>query len=267
MGTRRRVYETALGVCTSLCAALLFAAGAIAAEGAARSDIGPALPAVPPLLGASGEALRGEFGAALRRVEVVVPDTVYEQVGEGSRPAPTGKPAAEPATVEQTRWGRATDGPVSREEYDLAGDRAYRVRWQLDERYEHPLLNDVVARATKRFGRPAYDQTLRAKPGSSRADLRRVGWTLEGRALEIRQLHPFTGGPIFVSVADRAALQAIIDRHGNPLPQPDTTGAWWRRAQRPPSVLKEAERRARLDEIDALLERITTGLAETGLER
>jgi hypothetical protein len=32
-------------------------------------------------------------------------------------------------------------------------------------------------------------------------------------------------------------------------------------------VLKEAERRARLDEIDALLERITTGLAETGLER
>jgi hypothetical protein len=236
LGTRRRVCETAVGVCTSLCAALILAAGAIAAEDAARSDTSRSSLAVPPLLGASGEALRGRFGAALRRVEVVVPDTVHEQA----------------------RWGRATDGPVSREEYDLAADRAYRVRWQLGERYEHPLLNDVVARATKRFGRPIYDQTLRAKPGSSRADLRRVGWTLEGRSLELRQLHPFTGGPIFVSVADRAALQSIIDRHATPLPQPDTTGAWWRRAQRPPSVLKEAERRARLDEIDALLVKIAT---------
>ncbi|MGH7337285.1 MAG: hypothetical protein ACREI7_06895 [Myxococcota bacterium] len=228
--------ETAHGVCASLFVAFLLAAGALAAEGDARSA-GPARLAVPPLLGASGEVLRGRFGEALRRVEV----------------------AAEPAVGDQTRWSRAADGAVSREEYDLAEDRVYRVRWQLAERYDHPLLNEVVARAAQRFGRPAYDQTLRAKPGSARADLRRVGWNLDGRALEIRQLHPFTGGPIFVSLADRAALQAIVDRRETPLPQPDTTGAWWHRAQRPPSALNEAERRTRVDEIGALLDRITSG--------
>ena len=259
MGTRRRVSETALGVCASLFAAVFFAAGALAAEGEARSA-GRAPLAVPPLLGASGEALRGRFGEALRRVEVVVPDTVYEQVLEGS--GGRRRQGAEPAVGEQTRWSRAADGAVSREEYDLAEDRVYRVRWQLAERYEHPLLDEVVARAAKRFGRPAYDQTMRAKPGSARADLRRVGWNLGGRALEIRQLHPFTGGPIFVSLADRAALQAIVDRRETPLPQPDSTGAWWRRAQRPPSALNEAERRTRVDEIGALLDRITSGAAK-----
>jgi hypothetical protein len=259
MGIRRRVSETALGVCASLFAAVLFAGGALAAEGGARSA-GRAPLAVPPLLGASGETLRGEFGDALRRVEVVVPDPLYEQVLEGSR---RGAPAAvEPSVGDQTRWSRAVEGAVSREEYDLAEDRVYRVRWQLAERYEHPLLNEVVVRAAKRFGRPAYDQTLRAKPGSTRADLRRVGWTLDGRALEVRQLHPFTGGPIFVSLADRIALQAIVDRRETPLAQPDTTGAWWHRAQRPPSALKETERRTRVDEIGALLDRITSGAAK-----
>jgi hypothetical protein len=260
LGTRRRVSETALAVCASLFAAFLFPTLAVAAEDEARSGSGPAPLAVPPLLGASREALRGRFGEALRRVDVVVPDTVYEQVLEGLRQdAPTAKVPVEPAVGDQTRWWRAADGAVTREEYDLAEDRVYRVRWQLSERYEHPLLNEVVARAAKRFGRPAYDQTLRAKPGSPRADLRRVGWYLDGRALEIRQLHPFTGGPIFVSLADRAALQAIVDRRKTPLPQPDTTGAWWRRAQQPATALKEAERRARVDEIDALLDRIATG--------
>jgi hypothetical protein len=263
MATRRRGSETVLGACGCLLAAFVCAVAGLAAEDAARSDTGHAPLAVPPLLGTTSEALRGRFGEALRRVEVVVPDTVYEQVLEGSRPAPAGKPPASAAVGEQARWARAADGLASREEYDLARDRVYRVRWQLAERYEHPLLNEVVARAAKRFGRPAYDQTLRAKPGSPRADLRRVGWYLDGRALEIRQLHPFTGGPIFASIADRAALQAIVDRRETPLPQPDRTGAWWDRAQRPPSALKDAERRARVDEIDALLERIAIGSAKS----
>jgi hypothetical protein len=258
MGTRRRGSENVLGVCASLFAALLSAAGARAADDA-RAGTAHAPLAVPALLGASSETLRGRFGEALRHVEVVLSDTAYEQVLEGSRRAPTPKVPGEPAIGDQTRWWRAADGPVSREEYDLAKDRVYRVRWQLAERYEHPLLNEVVARAAKRFGRPAYDQTLRAKPGSPRADLRRVGWYLGGRAVEIRQLHPFTGGPIFASIADREALQAIVDRRETPLPQPDRTGAWWGRAQRPPSALKEGERRARVDEIGALLERIATG--------
>jgi hypothetical protein len=263
-GTRHRESETALGVCISLFAALLlFAAMAVAVEDAARSGSSSAPLALPPLLGASGEALRARFGEALRRVEVVVDDTVYEQVLEESRlGAPATAAPAKPAFGDQTRWSRAADGAVAREEYDLAGDRVYRVRWQLVERYEHPLLNDVVARAAKRFGPPGYDQTLRAKPGSARADLRRVGWNLDGRALEVRQLHPFTGGPIFLTIADRAALQAIVDRRETPLPQPDTTGAWWRRAQRPPSLLTKAERRIRVDEIGALLDRIASGAAK-----
>lgn len=261
MGTRRPASETALGFCASLFATWVFAARALAVGAVPPAGAAPAPLALPPLLGASSETLRARFGDALRRVEVTVPDSLYEQVLEGSRPAPPGKSPAKKAATAQTRWGRAADGAVRREEYDLAEDRVYRVRWHLAEGYEHPLMNEVVARAAQRFGRPAYDQTLRAKPGSPRADLRRAGWTLDGRALEIRQLHPFTGGPIFVSLADRAALQAIVDRHEIPLPQPDTTGAWWRRAQRPPSALKEAERRARVDEIDALLERIATGSA------
>jgi hypothetical protein len=258
MATRRRGSDTILGVCASLFVAFLSAAGASAADEGTRARTGSSPLAVPVLLGASSESLRERFGEALRRVEVVVPETVYEQVLEGSRVAPAPQAPDKPAIGDQTRWWRAADGAVSREEYDLAQDRVYRVRWQLAERYEHPLLNEVVARAAKRFGRPAYDQTLRAKPGSPRADLRRIGWYLDGRALEIRQLHPFTGGPIFASIANRAELQAIVDRRQTPLPQPDRTGAWWGRAQRPPSVLIDAQRRARVDEIGALLERIAS---------
>lgn len=205
----------------------------------------------PAPLGATAAALRERFGDELRPVEAVRSESVFEQIAP-RREEDTGgtEPPTGPA---QLRLARPSSGDVRRVEYDLSEGRVYRVRWRLAERFEHPILGAVVVRVGERLGRPDYDQTLRAELGSERADLRRTGWTLGPRQLEIRQLHPFTGGPIFLSLADVEAMQAIVEAKGVPLPQPETTGAWWRRPQRPPELPTEEERRELVAAIDALV--------------
>ena len=191
-------------------------------------------------------------------MEPVVAESVFAQLPGPERAEDEASPPESPAVAQQ-RLARAAEGPVVRVEYDLAEDRVYRVRWRLAERFERPLMGAVVARLEARLGEPAYDQTLRAKLGSGRADLRRAGWVVGARALEVRQLHPFNGGPLFVSLADRGAMDAIVAARGTALPQPDTTGAWWRRAQRPPTPLSQAERDALATEIDALIAELAAG--------
>ncbi len=226
------------------------ATGTAATESEAEPESAPAALAAP--IGASAGALRARFGEALHEVEPVVAESVFAQLPTPERPAADAPPPDRPVVAQQ-RLARVSEGSVQRVEYDLADDRVYRVRWRLAERFERPLMDAVVARLQARLGEPAYDQTLRAKLGSGRADLRRAGWVLGARALEIRQLHPFNGGPLFVSLADREALETIVAVRGTPLPQPDSTGAWWRRPQRSQTLLSETERAALASEVDVLV--------------
>jgi len=114
-------------------------------------------------------------------------------------------------------------------------------------------MEPLVAHLRERLGPPAYDQTLAAKLGSGRSELRRTGWRRDGLALELRQLHPFTGGPLYLTLSDVAVMQAILEARATALPQPESSGEWWRRPQSPPALLTTAERDALLAAIDALI--------------
>ncbi len=223
-------------------------------------------------LGAGEDELRERYGEGLREVHVERVRSLHERVGELMRPAPGGPRAGAGADAEpapgtedaapqafpgQRRLARGvTEGDVRRVEYDLHDGRVYRIRWLLSERFERPLMPAIVARLPARLGAPRYDQTLEAKLGSGRADLRRSGWERQGRALELRQLHPFVGGPVFVTLSDTAALQAIVDARGTALPQPESAEDWWLRPQQPPKPLTPEER----DELVAALDALVAGI-------
>jgi hypothetical protein len=271
---------------------LLLAAGApgpLAAEGAPAGAGASAAASTfdRARLGMSEAELRRLFGAQLAPVPVEPVRSVHEQILEGGPPAaggalapqgpppPQGPPAsqgpppperppppegaaarAEPAEpfAEQLRLGRnVAEGDLRRAEYDLFRGRVYRLRWLLAERFERPLMEPAVAHLRERLGPPTYDQTLPAKLGSGRSELRRVGWRNGALALELRQLHPFTGGPLYLTLSDLAALQAIVAARATALPQPETSGEWWRRPQSPPALPTRAERDALLAALDALV--------------
>ena len=146
---------------------------------------------------------------------------------------------------------------VVRVEYDLDGGRVYRIRWRLAERFERPVFDALVQHLHERFGAPVYDQHVRAKLGSGKSDLRRAGWRVgEGSALDLRQLHPLAGGPLYVSVTERAALQQIIDSGRVALPEPETREPWWRGAQAAVSFVTPREQAELIAAFDALLDRM-----------
>jgi hypothetical protein len=237
------------GATASRLALLLCVLLAVAASG--EEDAAAAAP-----LGVSETALRAQFGEALREVEVARPASVYEQIA-GKRPGDDDEAQAEPPRdlyAGQKRLTRKGEGDVQRIELELHEGRTYRVRWQLAPRFERPLMTELVARLGQRLGPPDYDQTLRAELGAPRSELRRTGWNRGDRVFELRQLHPFTGGPVFLSVAERPALQAIVDAGGTPLPQPEHSGEWWRRAQRDPQLPSERERAALVAAIAQLVD-------------
>ena len=211
----------------------------------------------PARLGMSEAELRQRFGPALASVPVQAVRSAHEQLLEGGPPPPDKAPApSEPAQPfgEQRRLGRAlASGDLRRAEYDLFRGRVYRLRWLLSERFERPLMEPLVAHLRESLGPPAYDQTLAARLGSGRSELRRTGWRRGTVALELRQLHPFTGGPLYLTLSDVPAMQAIVEARAMVLPQPETTGEWWRRPQSPPALLTTAERNALLAAIDALV--------------
>ena len=233
--------------------AFALAGAAAAEERPEEADAG----AAPVRLGIGEAELRERFGAALVGVPVERVRSVQEQIlADGATGGRAAADAPEPADpfADQLRLVREIGGdPVRREEYDLFRGRVYRLRWLLAERFERPLMQPLVAHLRERLGEPAYDQTLEAKLGSGRAELRRTGWRRGGLALEVRQLHPFTGGPLYLSLSDVAAARAIVDARGVVLPQPESTGDWWRRPQRKPELLTSAEESRLLSSIDALL--------------
>jgi hypothetical protein len=176
------------------------------------------------------------------------------------QPASGGRPDR---LVNQKRLVRRPGpGSVGRVEYELYLDRVYRIRWQLAGDFEIPIMEAAVERLTDEFGRPIYDQSFEAKPGSPKAERRRAAWKRMGNLLELRQLSPRSGGPIFISITHLATSQSIIDAAGILMPEPDTMNAWWRRLQKTPGVPTAAQRNAALAAIEAVV--AATSFAPTG---
>jgi hypothetical protein len=175
---------------------------------------------------------------------------------------PASQEARDPLANQKRLVRKIGAGDVAGVEYELYQDRVYRIRWRLAERFEIPVMDAAVAHLTKEFGKPVYDQSFEAKVGSRKAERRRAGWKQAGLLLELRQLRPLGGGPIFVSLSDLAASQSIIDAQGILMPEPETTEQWWRGPQKPPGLPTADERAAAVVAIDEVV--AATVFARTG---
>jgi hypothetical protein len=143
-------------------------------------------------------------------------------------------------------------------EYELFRGRVYRIRWELSDRYHAPIMDDFVQQAAECYGPFRYDQTIEAKLGSGESTLRRAGWERHDRLLEIRQLNPLGGGPLFVTMTDRKISKAIIAARGSLAPEPKRRSEpWWQRQNPSPAPPSEAER-------SALVQALAVVLSQTG---
>lgn len=232
--------------------------------GAGAASTGDERPTpLPARLGMTEAELRAEFGDALQSSVVERPRSLTEKIMQMQRRAEEEKPQAEPPVApgdpfaEQTRLVREVRrGDVRRVEYELFRGTVYRIRWQLSDRFERPLMNPLVARLSDRFGTPLYDQQIEGKLGSGKATLRRTGWRSKARILEVRQLHPLVGGPTFLTLSDEAAMRAIVASRGTVLPEPESSGPWWQEPLRQPAIPTPAETERLLEDIDRLLSQI-----------
>ncbi len=183
----------------------------------------------PVRLGQSTEDLEAAFGDALR---------------------------ADGDTAPPQRLSRSlADADVVAIDYDLHDGRIFRIRWRLAERFEVPVMDRLLVQGRACLGEPAYDQTLEPKPGRARPVIRRIGWNHGGKRVELRQVHPLTGGPTYLSVADRAALDAALKDPRTPLAEPEGTSPWWQRPQ-VPEIPEDAERRALAEAFAFLLSQL-----------
>jgi hypothetical protein len=147
---------------------------------------------------------------------------------------------------------KVSTGDISEVEYELFQDRVYRVRWQLAERFERPMIDQLVAHLTAKLGKPYYDQLIEGKFGSGRATLRRAAWRSGDRNLEIRQLNPLVGGSIFLTLSDLSTVRTIVASGGTAAPEPDSIGRWWTKPIRAPKPIGAAESKALLAAIDEM---------------
>jgi hypothetical protein len=201
-------------------------------------------------LGESEAVLREVWGDALesRELKLLGPD--FQRL---ARPADAEK-AGNPYT-EQLRLHRSVaEGDIRNVEYDLFRGKIYRVRWKLSERFHAPIMDAIVRQGNDCYGEADYNQTIEAKLASGEVTRRRAGWSRDGKLLEIRQLNPLLGGPVFVVVTDEAASRALIAAGGSISPEPTRRDEpWWRRGSVTPTLPTESEREALARSIAAVL--------------
>jgi len=150
---------------------------------------------------------------------------------------------------------RLADSDVASIDYDLHGGRVYRIRWRLAERFEAPVLATLRVQAVACLGDPAYDQTIEPKAIQGKPVVRRIGWNHGAKRIELRQVHPLTGGPVYLSVADRAALDAALKDEAEAMAEPTAAEPWWQKP-RMPHIPDEAERRRLADAFGSLLAQV-----------
>jgi hypothetical protein len=205
-------------------------------------------------LGAEESALRAAWGDALQARPIERPDPVVP----GPDLAPTGEAGSDPAPdpyAEQVQQRRVlAKGDVRSVEYELFRGRVYRIRWELADRFHTRIMDGLIHQAAHCYGKPAYDQTIEAKIASGEATRRRAGWRRAGRLLEVRQLNPLLGGPVFVTVTDVDASQVIIAARGIVAPEPERRPEpWWKRTGEPPRLPSDDERAALVRAVAAVL--------------
>jgi hypothetical protein len=206
-------------------------------------------------LGTDEAELRAAWGDALQAVAFESPEHTLHRPTFSS-PAGDIEPLPEPTPyADQLRLRRTiAEGDIRSVEYELFRGRVYRIRWELADRFHTRFMDELVHQATHCYGAPAYDQTIEAKIASGEATLRRAGWRRGGRLLEIRQLNPLLGGPVFITVTDIDASQAIIAARGTLAPEPERRAEpWWKRAGEPPQLPSEDERAALVRAVAAVL--------------
>lgn len=162
---------------------------------------------------------------------------------EGLQPDPTVAPEISEPLLEKglRRWIRQASGELQTVEYELWQDRVYRIRWRLGKSFERPMLDEFARHGETCFGRPEFDQTFEAEPGSPAATLRRIGWIHDKRRVEIRQLHPLRGGPVYLTVSDGPILRELGVAGLGPFPEPSKSKPWWQRSTAPLSPVSAEE--------------------------
>jgi len=219
-------------------------------------------------LGRSGEDLRHEFGGKLHPEKIerrrnnfpVIPNrsTDLDETSEKPDEATLRTDADEGNPFRnQSRLVRPIDdGDVQNITYELWHDRVYRVRWQLGERFERPIMASLVERLTPQWGSPSYDQRIDAKFGSGRSTLQRVGWQEGAFVLEIRQLHPSIGGETYLTLSDWDIIREIVKVEETAAPEPDSTGPWWQAPVKDSSVLTDEEREKLVSDLISIVARV-----------
>ena len=154
-----------------------------------------------------------------------------------------GEEAAERAKHGMQRMVRSLEGDVASIEYEIWNGRVYKIRWRLAERFERPVIDTLGKRARTCLGLPEYDQKFEAEPGSADATRRQIGWDHGERRIELRQLHPLRGGPVYLSVADYPVMREIVSNRVVLYPDPEKTGPWWERSMSPLRTAKDEERK------------------------
>jgi len=206
-------------------------------------------------LGAEERQLRTAWGDALQpeTIEHLGPD--FQRLAQPPEVDDSNAKESADPYADQLRLLRVlAKGDVRRVEYELFRGRVYRIRWELSDRYHAPIMDDFVQQAAECYGPFRYDQTIEAKLGSGESTLRRAGWERNGRLLEIRQLNPLGGGPLFVTMTDRKISKAIIAARGNLAPEPKRRSEpWWQRQNPSPAAPSEAERSALVQALAAVL--------------
>jgi hypothetical protein len=210
-------------------------------------------------LRAEERQLRTAWGDALQpeTIEHLGPD--FQRLAPRPEADDSGAKAGADPYADQLRLKRVlAKGDVRRVEYELFRGHVYRIRWELSDRFHAPIMDDFVHQAAQCYGPFRYDQTIEAKLGSGESTLRRAGWERNGRLLEIRQLNPLGGGPLFVTMTDRKISKAIIAARGSLAPEPKRRSEpWWQRQNPSPAPPSDDER-------SALVRALAVVLSQTG---
>ncbi len=233
------------------------------AHGPARAAEEKKAASDPARLGMTEGDLGKIFGAALKSQKIepaFAPATNFghrpgQAAGKGAAARSTTKePVAKANPWEgQKAFIRAVgQGDVAYAEYFLHGGRLYRIRWTLADRFKRPIMAELVALGTKRYGEPVYDQNIVWKLGDPRANLWRTAWERNGKSLEIRMLNPTIGGMAYLTVSDQKAIRAIVAAGGMVAPEPETAGSWWYAPHAKPRLLTPDEKQGLVDAAGSL---------------
>lgn len=185
--------------------------------------------------------------AAVERVDPVrlgMREDELKAAVEGLRRESPASDSVAAADVDPVRWIWEPGHELLSVEYEVWHGRVYRIRWQLAEDFERPVFDELRRRGDLCFGPPDHDQIFEAKPGSPKATLRRVTWSHGDRRIELRQLHPLHGGPVYLTIQLTEPRREIAASGARAAPDPDRTGPWWRRPAAPLRPATDAEREA-----------------------